>query len=528
VPTPAATPPPTAAPAPDKLAAPNLKLEASDLQSKRMARLAKSSAALVGRLGPRGAGHRQSLKPYLALAQQSERLSSVMERGDDDLQRKELSRFRDALSRLEKNYKPADFFSLLDEFPSDEPEVLEIRSQTGIEPIDPLVGSEILPSAKLEVIGRTGRGKRAKVAGIHHRGYQIDGEVVRRPRVDLVFDDVKRPPRRNRVWWAAVALAALLVAALAVKPGRFKRVAEAAVGEPVLSVWSVPGARLLVARGGYEQLCSLRIWQAPQWESPVVLPAPCAAAAAVSPDGNLAAWSSDNGLPTIIKTNNVPLRTMGPQERHHTGTITALGFSPDGRFLYSAATDGYVRMWNVQTGEYEKDLADPEGRLPFQSLLVAGNGLVAAGEATSGARIKVWFPGREHPFLLEGAGQAIAVMAYDAQAGLFFAGTADGEILIWQLRDYPEGSSVQPGWRERPASDKTQAIALAPGARLFVSFPHSVFSWHYANAEMTLDEPFSFGTVIAGVATVSDGKTTFLATGEGGDDHSIGIWRIAQ
>ena len=71
-------------------------------------------------------------------------------------------------------------------------------------------------------------------------------------------------------------------------------------------------------------------------------------------------------------------------------------------------------------------------------------------------------------------------------------------------------------------------MALAPGARLFVGYADALFSWRYADGKFPQDKPFKFGNSISGAATVSDGQTTFLAVGGGGDDHSIGIWRIAQ
>ncbi|MGC9949078.1 MAG: hypothetical protein ABSF64_22140 [Bryobacteraceae bacterium] len=531
-------------PAPPPTPAPDLKLEAAELQSKPVVRLSKAAAALVGSLGKRGATHRQNLKTYLALAQQSEKLSGIMERGDADAQRKELNSFRDAVALLEKNHKPEDFYGLLDEFASDEPGAVEICNHFGMEPIPLAIGSEVLlSSAKLEVIARKGTGKRARIADIQHRGYRIGAEVIRQPRVSLEFYDVKRTRRRYLLWWVAGALAVLAVVLFLRRPSGIKRAATAAVGEPVSSVWSVPGTRLLVAQSGSGQACNLRIWQAPVWDNPVVLPAPCGPVA-VSPDGNLAAWSSTDGhLPTITKTNNVPLLTMGPQEHQHDGTITALGFTPDGQFLYSAATDGFVRQWKVQ-GEYVKDLADPDPPRPFQTLLVAAN-LVAAGEATSpGARIKVWLAGLEEPVQLKGANQAITAMAYDPESRLFFAGTADGEILTWKLEghydaDHYGEQKVSKGQiielapcagclHERPVPEKTQTMALAPGARLFVGYADALFSWRYADGKFPQDKPFKFGNSISGAATVSDGQTTFLAVGGGGDDHSIGIWRIAQ
>lgn len=519
-------PPPPPVVAPD----PRLREQAQALQGKPVVRLAKAAGVLFERLGSRGAALRQSLKPYLALAQQAEHLSEVMAGTDNDAQLRELNSFRAAISKLEK-FDPADFFPLLDPFPSAEPEAVEIRKQAGIEAIDPEVDRAIPPSDKLAIVSETGKGKLVKVRVVHGRGYKVQGEVVRKPMVEVErFAPRTRSRIRPRPWWMAFGVLALAVLTLTRFCGSsaFQRVATAAVGEPVLNVWSLPGASRLVAQTGDGQ-CSLRIWQAPRWTEPVVLPATCGPVA-VSPDGSLAAWSAlDSYLPAITKTSNVPLQTMGPQSYQHSAPIRALAFTPDGQFLYSAGADGYVRKWNVQTGGYVQDLPDDGDRLPFQSLLVAGN-LVAAGEAgTNGARIKVWLPQGQELVLLAGARQGITAMAYDAETSQFFAGAEDGQVLIWgPLRDhYAAGSSLQDGWSQIPVADKPQGIALAPGARVFVSYPHSVLSWRYTT-EMTPGPHFSFGSLISGATVVNDGQNTFLAVASGGGDHSIGIWRIAK
>lgn len=238
-------PPPPPPPTPD------LTPEAGELQGKRIVCLARAAAALVGRVGPRGATHRQVLKPYLALSQQSERLSATMERGAVDAQRKELDSFREAVSALDKSYTPADFFGVLDEF-TNEPEAVEIRKHTRLEPIDIQKGSEIVPS-KFEVIGQKGQGRLARVVDIYHRGYTIDGEVVRQPRVSVERYDVKRARNLTPVWWVGGAIVAVLVIGYMTWPGGFKRVATIQAGEPVLSVWSLPGTQRLVAQTGSGQ-----------------------------------------------------------------------------------------------------------------------------------------------------------------------------------------------------------------------------------------------------------------------------------
>ena len=46
--------------------------------------------------------------------------------------------------------------------------------------------------------------------------------------------------------------------------------------------------------------------------------------------------------------------------RGHRKAISSVKFSPDGEWLASAAADGTVRLWNVETGVFDKALEEHE------------------------------------------------------------------------------------------------------------------------------------------------------------------------
>ena len=52
-------------------------------------------------------------------------------------------------------------------------------------------------------------------------------------------------------------------------------------------------------------------------------------------------------LPTIDTQWDALLQTL----EGHTGSVTKLAFSPDGKSLASGCTDGAVRLWDITTGE---------------------------------------------------------------------------------------------------------------------------------------------------------------------------------
>ncbi len=49
----------------------------------------------------------------------------------------------------------------------------------------------------------------------------------------------------------------------------------------------------------------------------------------------------------IVRVYDLATGKDGPKYTNHTGTITALALSPDGRHAFSASTDGSIRQWKL-------------------------------------------------------------------------------------------------------------------------------------------------------------------------------------
>ncbi|MBY0229167.1 MAG: hypothetical protein K2W96_07820, partial [Gemmataceae bacterium] len=84
-------------------------------------------------------------------------------------------------------------------------------------------------------------------------------------------------------------------------------------------------------------------------------------AAAISPDGKLAALASADKTVRIIEvaTGRDVRRCVG-----HTASVWAVAFSPDGTRLLSGSKDGTVRLWDMETA---RELARMEGHLDLVS-----------------------------------------------------------------------------------------------------------------------------------------------------------------
>ncbi|MDH4361482.1 MAG: caspase family protein [Nitrospirota bacterium] len=73
---------------------------------------------------------------------------------------------------------------------------------------------------------------------------------------------------------------------------------------------------------------------------------------AFSPDGKIVAYSHGR----LIKFVDLSSGEEREPLSGHTGDITSLTYSPDGRLLFSGAKDGTIRVWEVQTGKEQVSL----------------------------------------------------------------------------------------------------------------------------------------------------------------------------
>jgi hypothetical protein len=113
-------------------------------------------------------------------------------------------------------------------------------------------------------------------------------------------------------------------------------------------------------------------------------------ATATSPDGKLEATAEDKSIVLTDVTGKVLNKLQG-----HTGKVTALAFSPDGKTLASGSADQSVRLWDVATGKETRRL---QGKDVIASLSYSADGrTLTAKEGEKGKRVWDVATGKEVP-----------------------------------------------------------------------------------------------------------------------------------
>jgi WD40 repeat protein len=139
------------------------------------------------------------------------------------------------------------------------------------------------------------------------------------------------------------------------------------------------------------------------------------------------AWIWDLSTGTLLRRLEHPAESF---------LVATSAFSPDGTLVVTAALDGFVRLWEVATGEPLPDPMDNETLWVSMATFSPDGTLVAA--ANSDGSVGLWNPSTGEMKWGAGHTHEVVTVAFSPDGGRLVS-AADSTARVWEVGEDPEG-----------------------------------------------------------------------------------------
>lgn len=241
--------------------------------------------------------------------------------------------------------------------------------------------------------------------------------------------------------------------------------------------------------------------------------------ASADADGYISLWDPNTG-----KAVGKPL----PVDPNQLAVVGAISFSPDGKVLASADADGYVQLWNLSTG---KMIGQPLSASPKDnvfSIAFSPDGKLLAS-ADGNGYIRLWNPVNGNPVgkpipanPLEDVNDqgAVTGVAFSPDGKLLISADGNGYIRLWNPST---GNSINASLGAPGQSGDMNGVAFSPNGKLLASSDSNgyVQLWDTVIGA-PVGKPLPSGSDAGNVAFSPDGK--MLATAD--DSSFVRLWDV--
>ena len=235
-------------------------------------------------------------------------------------------------------------------------------------------------------------------------------------------------------------------------------------------------------------------------------------AVSFSPDGKLLAMADSNGEIRLwrIKDSQVLTTYWG-----HRDWASSLAFSPDGLTLASGSDDQTIRLWEVETGQCLKTLEGHTGRVisvafsPDRFTLASGS---------DDQTIRLWNVGAGQCFkILRGQTQAIWSVAFSPDGRILASGSEDQTVRLWDI-DSGRCLKILQGH-----ANWVWSVVFSPDGHTLASgsYDQTLKLWDVSTGQCLSTLKGHTGWIWS-VAFSSDGRTLV----SGSEDQQVRVWDV--